>query len=45
MKYSTEEFVHRAIEIHSDKYDYSLVEYTNNYTKVRIICSQHGIFE
>ena len=38
-------FIQAAIEIHGDKYDYSLVEYKNNKTKVKIKCSMHGIFE
>ena len=28
-----------------DEYDYSEVIYINNYNKVKIICSKHGIFE
>jgi len=28
-----------------NKYDYSLVDYKNNKTKVKIICKIHGIFE
>ena len=43
-KKSTNEFINRAIEIHGDKYDYSLVNYINNKTKVSIICPKHGIF-
>jgi len=39
------DFVSLANKIHNNKYDYSLVEYKNNYTKVKIICSEHGIFE
>lgn len=39
------EFIIKAIEIHGDKYDYSLVEYKNCDTKVKIICKEHGIFE
>ena len=31
-------------KIHSDKYDYSLVEYKNNFTKVCVICKKHGKF-
>jgi hypothetical protein len=34
-----------AKKIHSDKYDYSLVNYINNKTKIKIICKEHGIFE
>jgi len=32
-------------EIHNKLYDYSLVKYVNNNTKVKIICKIHGIFE
>ena len=42
---TTEEFAQRARAIHGDKYDYSLVDYKNNKTKVKIICPVHGIFE
>lgn len=42
---STEEFILRAIEIHGDKYDYSLVRYENVTKKIQIICKKHGIFE
>ena len=44
-KLTTEEFIQKARTIHGDEYDYSEVEYINNYTKVKISCSQHGIFE
>ena len=43
-KYTTEEFIKRAKEIHGDKYDYSKVEYKNTSTKVCIICPKHGEF-
>lgn len=33
-----EEFIRKAILIHGDKFDYSLVIYVNNKTKVKIIC-------
>jgi hypothetical protein len=39
------EFATKASIIHDNKYDYSLVEYKNNATKVKIGCSEHGIFE
>lgn len=45
VRLSTEEFVERAKIVHGDKYDYSLVEYVNNSTKVKIICPEHGVFE
>lgn len=42
---TTEQFIEEAKKIHGNKYDYSLVEYKNNSTKVKIICPKHGIFE
>ena len=39
------EFIDKAKKIHGDKYDYSLVEYFDSKTKVKIICSTHGEFE
>lgn len=45
-KHSTKEiFIFKATIIHNNNYDYSLVNYTNNKTKVKIICPIHGIFE
>ena len=44
-KLTQEEFVEKASKVHGDKYDYSLVEYKNALTKVKIFCSEHGIFE
>ena len=40
----TSQFIEKAREMHGDKYDYSLAEYKNNRTKVKIICSKHGEF-
>lgn len=31
--------------IHGEVYDYSLVKYVNNRTKVSIVCKKHGLFE
>ena len=42
---TTEEFIKKSRKIHGDKYDYSLVEYKNNLTRVKIICPIHGVFE
>ena len=42
---STDEFIKRAKEVHGDRYDYSLVEYKNSDTIIKIICPIHGIFE
>jgi hypothetical protein len=40
------EFILRSNKIHNGKYDYSLVDYKNNKTKVKIICKECGeIFE
>ena len=41
-KLTKEEFIERARSIHGDKYDYSKVEYINNYTKIEVICKRHG---
>lgn len=41
---SNEMFIAKAKQIHGDKYDYQKVEYTNNHTKVCIICPEHGEF-
>ena len=40
----TEYFINQAKEVHGNKYDYSLVEYKDIYTKVKIICPVHGEF-
>lgn len=45
MESNLNKFIDKSILIHGDKYDYSLVEYKNNRTKVKIICSLHGVFE
>lgn len=44
-KLTTTQFIDRSKALHCDFYDYSLVEYKNNHTKVLIICSDHGSFE
>lgn len=38
------DFVEKSKYIHKDKFDYSLVSYTNRTTEVEIICPTHGIF-
>lgn len=42
---SVEKFIQIANKVHNNKYDYSLINYKNNKTKVKIICKDHGIFE
>jgi hypothetical protein len=37
-------FIKKSNEIHGKRYDYSLVNYKNNKTKVKIICKNHGEF-
>ena len=44
LNFTTDIFIKRAKEIHGDKYDYSLVKYTNAKTRVEIICPVHGKF-
>lgn len=39
-----EQFIERANKTHNFKYDYSLVEYVNSHTKIKIICPEHGVF-
>lgn len=41
-KYTTQEFIEMAKNIHGDKYDYSKVLYHNRKTPVCIICPNHG---
>lgn len=43
--FTTEKFIERANKVHSNKYDYSLVSYSNAHSKVKIICKEHGVFE
>lgn len=44
-KITTEKFIIGARKVHGNRYDYSLVEYTGSFDKIKIICSKHGIFE
>lgn len=39
-----EQFLKYAKKVHSDRYDYSEVNYISLYDKVEIICPKHGIF-
>ena len=45
MKSNKDSFIEKSINKHGDKYDYSLVDYINSKTKVKIICTKHGVFE
>ena len=42
---NVDDFINESLLIHKGKYDYSLVEYINTETKVKIICPIHGEFE
>lgn len=47
-KYTTDLFINKADKVHNYKYNYSLVNYINSKTKIKIICSNHDndfIFE
>lgn len=40
------DFILQCIKIHGEKYDYSLVDYVNSKTKIKIICNiHHQVFE
>jgi very-short-patch-repair endonuclease len=43
--YTTKEFTEKAKIVHGNKYDYSLVNYKNQKSKVEIICPIHGSFK
>jgi len=43
-KVTTTEFIKRANQVHSNKYNYNKVIYKNNKSKVIIICPKHGEF-
>lgn len=43
-KITKEEFIERAKSVHGDRYDYSLVEFINMGTKVKILCQKHNEF-
>ena len=43
--FCNEDAIYKFKKIHGDKYDYSKVEYINAYTKVTIICPEHGEFK
>lgn len=44
-KTTQQEIIAKFRESHGGTYDYTLVEYRNSNTKVKVICSVHGIFE
>lgn len=44
-RYSVEDFIKKAKEVHGDIFDYSQFEYINNHTPSTIICPYHGKFQ
>jgi hypothetical protein len=42
---TTEEFITKSKNIHGDRYDYSLTNYKNNRTKIKVLCKIHKEFE
>lgn len=44
-KKSVESFEAKARDVHGEKYDYSLVEYSRSHDYVDIICPIHGVFK
>lgn len=45
LRHNFNRFLEDARKAHHDRYDYSLVEYVNALSKVKIICLHHGIYE
>lgn len=41
---TTAQFIKEAKAIHGDKYDYSKTNYIDSYTKICIVCPEHGEF-
>jgi len=41
----TEDILSDFVETHGNRYNYSLVDYSNSKSRVKIICHEHGIFE
>lgn len=37
-------FINLSKRVHSNKYDYSDIDYINNYTNINITCPKHGVF-
>lgn len=44
-EWTTKSLIEKLKEIHGDTYDFSNIDYENNTTKVKIICSIHGEIE
>lgn len=42
--HNQDDFINKCIEVHGNRYDYSMVIYKNSTSKVQIICPEHGSF-
>ena len=40
-----EDFIKLALEKHNGKYNYDTINYLNAYTKINILCNEHGLFQ
>ncbi len=45
IKFLQKDYIEKVKKIHNNKYDYKKVNYINCYTKIKIICPIHGVFE
>ena len=44
-RFTREEIIERFVEVHGNRYDYSMMNYVNAATKITILCPIHGPFE
>ena len=44
-RFTNEDFIKKAKNIHGNKYDYSATEYFGTAKKIKINCKKHGVFE
>jgi len=45
VRLNTEDFIKKSRLVHGNLYDYSLTDYIDTRTKVKIFCKDHGLFE
>ncbi len=45
IRMTTSDFIIKAVNLHGERYDYSLVNYENSHKKITIICDIHGEFQ
>lgn len=44
LKKSLDQLLSECMNVHGDRYDYSLVDYKNNYSPITVMCKNHGPF-